>query len=131
MNGRSGGYLVLYEGELRPTGYLSFCTRCGQRNYRKVEENGNVCGKCGSHARVNYRQTPMQAVTFPGRGVDMDEDFSEWSLEDLRDRVRLVQDFDCLADEMVTQAIQFAKNYEIEEVEVCIPRTQRVLVANR
>ena len=61
----------------------------------------------------------------------MDEDFSEWSLEDLRDRVRLVQDFDRLADEMVTQAIQFAKNYEIEEATVCIPQTQRVLVANR
>ena len=61
----------------------------------------------------------------------MDEDFSEWSLEDLRDRVRLVQDFDRLADEMVTQAIQFAKNHEIEEVEVCVPQTQRVLVANR
>ena len=61
----------------------------------------------------------------------MDEDFSEWSLEDLRDRVRLVQDFDRLADEMVTQGIQFAKNYEIEEVEVCIPQTQRVLVANK
>ena len=131
MNGRSGGYLVLYEGELRPTGYLSFCTRCGQRNYRNVEENGNVCGKCGSPARVNYRQTPMQAVTFPGRGVDMDEDFDEWSLEDLRDRVRLIQDFDRLADEIVTQAVQFAKNYEIEEVEVCVPQTQRVLVANR
>ena len=131
MNGRSGGYLVLYEGELRPTGYLSFCTCCGQRNYRTVEETGNVCGKCRRPARVNYKHTPMQAVTFPGRGVDMDEDYDEWPIEALRDRVRLVQDFDRLADEMVTQAIQFAKDYEIEEVEVCIPRTQRVLVANR
>ena len=61
----------------------------------------------------------------------MDEDFDEWSLEDLRDRVRIVQDFDRLADEIVAQAIQFAKNYEIEEVEVCIPQTQRVLVANK
>ena len=80
---------------------------------------------------MNYNQTPMQAVTFPGRGVDMDEDYDEWPIEALRDRVRLVQDFDRLADEMVTQAIQFAKDYEIEEVEVCIPQTQQVLVANR
>ena len=131
MNGRSGGYLVLYEGELRPTGYLSFCTCCGQRNYRTVEETGNVCGKCRRPARVNYKHTPMQAVTFPGRGVDMDEDYDEWPIEALRDRVRLVLDFDRLADEMVTQAIQFAKDYEIEEGEVCVPQTQRVLVANR
>ena len=26
MNGRSNGYLVLYQGELKPSGYLSFCT---------------------------------------------------------------------------------------------------------
>ena len=62
MNGRSGGYLVLYEGELRPTGYQSFCTCCGQRNYSKVEETGNVCGKCNRPARVNYKHTPMQQL---------------------------------------------------------------------
>ena len=60
----------------------------------------------------------------------MDEDYDEWSIQELRDRVRLIQDFDRLADEMVAQAVQFAENYEIEEVEVCIPQTQRVLVAN-
>ena len=31
MNGRSSGYLVLYQGELKPSGYLSFCTECGQK----------------------------------------------------------------------------------------------------
>lgn len=131
MNGRSGGYLVLYEGELRSTGYLSFCTCCGQRNYRRVEETGNVCGRCHSPARVNYLTSPMQAVSFPGRGVDMDEDYDEWPIQVLRDRVRLVQDFDRLADDLVAQAVQFAQDYEIEEVEVCVPQTQRVLVANR
>ena len=131
MNGRSGGYLVLYEGELRSTGYLSFCTCCGQKNYRRVEEIGNVCGRCHSPARANYVTSPMQAVSFPGRGVDMDEDYDEWPIQALRDRVRLVQDFDWLADDLVAQAVQFAQDYEIEEVEVCVPQTQRVLVANR
>jgi uncharacterized protein (DUF433 family) len=60
----------------------------------------------------------------------MDVDYDEWSIQELRDRVRLIQDFDRLADEMVAQAVQFAEDYEIEEVEVCIPQTQRVLVAN-
>ena len=32
MNGRSGGYLVLYQGEITPSGYKSFCTSCGQLN---------------------------------------------------------------------------------------------------
>ena len=35
MNGRSGGYLVLYQGEMRESGYQSYCTCCGQKNYRK------------------------------------------------------------------------------------------------
>lgn len=35
-NGRSGGYLVLYQGGTEPTGYQSYCTACGQRNYAHV-----------------------------------------------------------------------------------------------
>ena len=34
MNGRSGGYLVLYQGETKLSQYKSYCTCCGQRNYR-------------------------------------------------------------------------------------------------
>ena len=47
MNGRSGGYLVLYQGEQKQSGYRSFCPVCGQKNYRSVLDGGNVCGKCG------------------------------------------------------------------------------------
>ena len=32
MNGRSGGYLVLYQGCQKPSGYRSYCRECGQRN---------------------------------------------------------------------------------------------------
>lgn len=35
-NGRSGGYLVLYSGGRKDTGYKSYCPSCGQRNYKKV-----------------------------------------------------------------------------------------------
>ena len=61
----------------------------------------------------------------------MDEDFSEWSLPELRDRVRLIQDLDALADRMVELGIQMAKDYSVMEVEISIPQTQKVLVANR
>ncbi len=59
MNGRSGGYLVLYQGELKPSEFRSYCTSCGQRNYRSVQETGNICGKCGKPARVDYIKPPM------------------------------------------------------------------------
>lgn len=51
MNGRSGGYLVLYQGELRPSGYQSFCTSCGQRNYKSIKESRAIsaAGAAGRH----------------------------------------------------------------------------------
>lgn len=38
FNGRSSGYLVLYRGGRKPTGYLSRCIACGQQNYTRVLE---------------------------------------------------------------------------------------------
>ena len=130
MNGRSGGYLVLYEGGVKPTGHLSYCRSCGQRNYKSVSESGNVCGKCGRPDRIDFEKPPMQAFTYPGRGVDMDEDYEGWSIQDLRDRVRLVQDLDTLADQMVELGIQMARSYSVVEVEISVPQTRKVLVAN-
>jgi hypothetical protein len=72
----------------------------------------------------------VQAFTYPGKGIDMDEDYDEWSLQDLRDRVRLVQELDALADEMVSQAVQMARNYSVMEVEISVPQIHRVLVPN-
>ena len=35
-NGRSNGYLVLYSGGQKASGYKSYCTSCGQKNYTRV-----------------------------------------------------------------------------------------------
>ena len=47
---------------------------------------------------------------------------------DLRSRVRLVQDFDRLADNMVQKAVFFAQNYAVQEEEYQVTRTRKVLV---
>ncbi len=130
MNGRSGGYLVLYEGGIKPTGHRSYCRSCYQRNFKSVSENGNICGRCGKPDRVDYVRMPMQSYTYVGRGIDMDQDYEDWTISELRDRVRLVQELDQLADDMVALGIQMAKDYSVVEVEVSIPQTQKVLVAN-
>lgn len=36
FNGRSSGYIVLIQGGKEPSGYESFCTECGQLNYKRV-----------------------------------------------------------------------------------------------
>lgn len=128
MNGRSGGYLVLYQGERIPSGYKSYCTNCGQKSYRSVQETGNVCGVCRKPARVDFPGTHMQVTTFPGRGTDCDADFEDWSMYDLRNRVRLVQEFDRLADDMVQEAVFFAQNYAVQDEEYQVTQTRKALV---
>ena len=70
----------------------------------------------------------MQIVTFTGRGVDEYEEFETWGINKLRDRVRLIQEFDHLADQMVAEAIYLAKNYTVEEEEIFLPQKQKILV---
>lgn len=59
----------------------------------------------------------------------MDEDFEEWSLPELRERVRLVQELDQLADTLVSFAISMANAYDVEEETYFVPQTRQVLVA--
>ena len=126
-NGRSGGYLVLYQGGTKPSGYRSYCTKCGQKNYTSVAETGNWCGVCNEEARVDYIKPPMQIFPFPGRDVDMDEDFEDWSLYELQQRTELVQEFDRLADDIVAEALYIAQNHSVEERTVYMPTTELVL----
>jgi hypothetical protein len=128
INGRSGGYVVLYRGGIKPSGYKSYCTHCGQKNYQTVAEcEIGICGRCDAKARVNFKQTDMQIFTWPGKDVDMDEDFEGWTLSQLRERVDLVQDFDKLCGTIVAEYIDICKNYRIAEEEILVPKTIKVL----
>ncbi|HBG27660.1 MAG: hypothetical protein A2Y10_10340 [Planctomycetes bacterium GWF2_41_51] len=126
INGRSGGYVVLYNGGIKPSGYSSYCTHCGQKNYEAVSDIG-ICGRCNAKARVNFKQTHMQIFTFFGKETDMHEDFEDWTLSDLRERVELVQDFDRLCDSITAEYIGICKNYRITEEEILVPKTIKVL----
>jgi hypothetical protein len=128
INGRSGGYVVLYKGGIKPSGYKSYCTQCGQKNYQALPEGETgVCGRCNAKARVNFKQTHMQVFTWPGKDTDMAEDYTDWALSDLRERVELVQDFDQLCTDITRAYIDLCKNYRITEEEVLVPKTIRVL----
>lgn len=128
INGRSGGYVVLYRGGIKPSGYKSYCTHCGQRNYQEVPEGQiGICGRCEAKARVNFKETHMQVFTYPGKDTDMGEDFEDWSLSNLRARVELVQEFDKLTDAIVNDYIQLCQNNRIIEEEILVPKTIKVL----
>lgn len=128
MNGRSGGYLVLYQGEVKPSGYRSYCAGCGQKNYRAAEPGDNICGACRKPLRVNYPVAPMQVTLYPGRGTDDDADYEDWSMKELRDRARLVQGLDQLADHMVAEAVYLAQHFTVSEAEYFVPKKRKVMI---
>ena len=69
----------------------------------------------------------MQIFTWPGKDVDMHEDFEDWTLTEIRERVELVQDFDRLCDHIVSAFIDTCRNYRIMEEEILVPKTIKVL----
>ena len=69
----------------------------------------------------------MQVFTWPGKDVDMYEDLGDWTLSEIRERVELVQDFDRLCDDIITEYIELCKNYRITEEEILVPKTIKVL----
>lgn len=86
-----------------------------------------ACGRCDAKARVNFRQTHMQIFTWPGKSVDEYEDFDDWTLSEIRERVELVQGFDKLCDDIVSAFIDTCRNYRITEEEILVLKTIKVL----
>jgi len=128
INGRSGGYLVLYQGGIQPSGYQSYCTRCGQKNYRAMPSGQKgICGRCQAKSRVNFTEMDMQIFTWPGRAIDMDEDFQDWSGSQLQERVELVQDFDRLCDTIVETYQIMCRVNRIVNQKIVTPGILRVL----
>lgn len=127
FNGRSGGYLVLYQGYGKPSEYKSYCRLCGQKNFRSVTDDGKKCGRCGKDARIDYLEPPLDIGCYPGRATDMNEDFEDWDMYALRERVKIVQDFDRLCDNLLARTVDILNCYDVEEEIVMRPEKVKVL----
>lgn len=126
FNGRSGGYLVMYDFEWKELDYKSRCTNCGQLNFTKIEENSCKCGRCGEMTRVNLTRPIRQKSIFPGRSIDQNEDFEDWDLESIRNRVKLVQRFDQLCDDIRSELIYYLDTHQMVEEEYTEVKTRKV-----
>lgn len=76
---------------------------------------------------MDFTAPDMSIYVSPGMSVDMNTDFDDWSIEELRERARLVQEFDQLADDIVKEAMEIAENFSVEEEEIFVPATRKVL----
>ena len=126
-NGRSGGYLVLYNGYKKQLDYKSHCTSCGQMNFTEVTDTNCKCGKCRQNTRVNFSKLIYDyGVTF--QNIDQNADFENWDTDQLLSHVQLVQDFDKTCDLYIQNLIQISEDYEIAEQTIYVPKTKSVLV---
>lgn len=124
-NGRSGGYLVLYNGGRKDTGYKSYCPACGQRNYRTAEERTDVCGVC-KHPRRNYTHPVMTPYTTGETIGEPSGDYDDWETCSLKSLVDLVWDFDRTVEVAIRRFIDFAIHNEAGEETIMVPRTVKV-----
>jgi hypothetical protein len=125
FNGRSGGYLVLYRGGKEKSGYKTRCNQCARLTWYETEQPCHVSGCDGTLERLAQEH---YCVYTSGEGVDDDEDFLDWTSEQLKDRARLVREFDRICDACVGSFINFAKTHKVEEREILVPKSVRVAV---
>ena len=69
----------------------------------------------------------MEYGTYPGRETDMGEDFEDWDIYSLRERVKLVQDFDRFCDDVLSEVRNILDNFEVDEDIVYVPQTVKRL----
>ena len=124
-NGRSGGYLVLYQGYAKKSEHKRICHDCGQKNFSK---DTTECGHCHSDNMHDYEG--METGMWGGRSTDQGEDFSDfdWDMTALRNRVKLVKEFDKACDMAVAAFISFCKTHKAKEEVVMVPKTIKVAV---
>jgi len=115
FNGRSGGYLVLYRGG-KKDGHKSICTKCGQRNYKTIEETqNNICGNCGKKTRIN-KNLPI-IYSLPGQSID-----------DKEVPVEVLKAFRRLAVDIVKSVEYTAKNCTVKDETYIVEKTRKVIV---
>ena len=126
FNGRSGGYLVLYQGGRDwKNARTAQCDECLKLTWHKQDTPCTSDG-CDGTLRVLPELRP-QIVTYPGRSLDESGDFEDWTMDELRERVRLVQDFDQACDAAVTVFVDYCNSYQVVEQEIMVPKTVKVL----
>ena len=131
FNGRSSGYLVLYQGGMEKTDYKTRCDTCGILTWYEKAGKCKVDGCDGK--LIKLTEPHKQKTTTPGKSTDMNAEFEEWEEYALEERVKLVKDFDELGKDLQKTFISYCKNcdkkggWRIEDEEYFVSKTRKVL----
>jgi hypothetical protein len=126
FNGRNSGYIVLYQGGKKDSGYKTQCDTCDRPTYYDVEKPCNYNGCDGTLIKLD---TPIYTVfSQPGKGLDDGADFDSYSTIELQDSTNIVWDFDKTVDACIVSFIDFVKTHSVEDKTVMTPKQIRVAV---
>ena len=129
FNGRSGGYLVMYEGSVE---WKTIFTFENPRQGRDYTDGYGWMDLEEAKKRGLYQKKVKKVGTYPGRSMDNydEEDYKEMEMSSLKEIVQKVQRFDKLCDEIVSTVIYTAENADVEEEEYTVTKTRKVLNIN-
>lgn len=80
---------------------------------------------------TEWNPTSQTISIRPGRAIDQDENFEEWSMDMLKDRVEIVTRFDRMCDNILNKFIELLQNSEVETQTEIITKEHRVLVPKK
>jgi hypothetical protein len=129
FNGRSGGYLVLYRGGYDRKTIFTFENNRTDNDNQAIDyaDGYGWLTKDEAIKKGVFQKEIKRIHSYPGKDVDQGEDFSEWTMDELRDRVKLVQEFDKLTDDCLAELLYMIENCEVEEETYCVKKTRKVL----
>lgn len=123
FNGRSNGYLVLIHGGYTMRKYFPDFS---PNDPDEKRDYSDYYGKWYSHKEAKEMGTAYKEYksiyTTPGLNIDMNEDFLEWSNNELIDRVKLVKQFDRVCEQCLEIFINYCKNYKVVEKEILVSK---------
>lgn len=125
FNGRSSGYIVMYEGSVKTKTIFNFDNKNNDRDYAdgygwlSIEE---------AKEKGLYKKQIKQIGCYSDRSIDQNIDFSELEMYELKEIVEKVQSFDKMCDKVVEEVIYMCENNEVIEEEYTVTKTQKVLI---
>lgn len=90
----------------------------------------NRCGHCqaeGEKGRVNLKHPVRQLVVMTAK-IDSGLEWEDWEMSDLREQVKLVQDFDRTCDQIRDEFILMCASCKIVEETILVPKTVKRIV---
>lgn len=126
FNGRSSGYLVLYTGGKKDSGYKARCDKCFKRTYHEKE---TPCTRSKCEGTLRPLENPIM-VPYVGGGVCEGEDFYDydtWDRDSIATIYEVVVDFNETVNQCWAVFADFCDNYTVEEEEIMVPTKVKVL----